>query len=49
VLIEHTLAHVAGGPLRDLEDVFSADRSARAKAEDWLGANAAVQPLRVSA
>jgi len=49
VLIEHTLAHVAGGPLRDLEDVFSADRSARAEAEDWLGANATVQPLRVSA
>ena len=51
-LIEHTLAGVAVVPLGGIEDVFAADASARACAQEWLARNAAValeQPVRVSA
>lgn len=45
-LIEHALAKVAVAQLRDLEDVFSADRRARDCAETWLARNAAVAAQR---
>jgi len=51
-LIEHALAEVTVTPLRELEDVFSADRRARICAEAWIAHNAAgdnQRLLRVSA
>jgi 1-deoxy-D-xylulose-5-phosphate reductoisomerase len=42
VLIGHVLAEIPVAPLRDLEDVFSADRRARDCAETWLARHAAV-------
>ena len=39
-LIEHTLAEAAVAPLRDLEDVFAADRHARECAVAWLARKA---------
>jgi len=52
VLIAHVLAEIPVAPLRDLEDVFSADRRARDCAQTWLERNAAVtvrRSLRVPA
>lgn len=52
VLIEHTLADANVTPLRDLEDVFAADRRARDCAETWLARKAQSgnqRMLRVSA
>ena len=52
VLIAHVLAEIPVAPLRDLADVFSADRRARDCAQTWLERNAAVtvrRSLRVPA
>jgi len=46
VLIGHVLAEIPVAPLRDLEDVFSADRRARDCAETWLARNTAVMARR---
>ncbi len=52
VLIESALAAIAVAPLRDLEDVFSADQRARDHAGAWLARNAAgamQRSMRISA
>ncbi len=46
VLIGHVLAEIPVAPLRDLEDVFSADRHARDCAATWLARHAAVTARR---
>ena len=50
-LIEHVLGDAVTAPLRALEDVFAADRSARESAGRWLQrhAQAGARPSRVSA
>ncbi len=51
-LIEHTLAGVAVVPLREIDDVFAADLTARECAHAWLArhaAGSAGRPLRASA
>jgi 1-deoxy-D-xylulose-5-phosphate reductoisomerase len=46
-LIEHALAEITVTPLRELEDVFNADRRARICAEAWIAHNAAGENQRL--
>ncbi len=46
VLIGHVLAEIPVAPVRELEDVFSADRRARDCAETWLTRNVVVTARR---
>jgi 1-deoxy-D-xylulose-5-phosphate reductoisomerase len=53
-LIEAVLSEVPGGPVSSLEDVLSADRAARARADNWLsasrstGTGASARPARAA-